>query len=179
MKKILLILGGTILLIATIVTIWAISISNREIKIRIREVAQQEVCQSYFDKMWKTLQQKANVADQYKDAFKEIYIPLIEGRYSKGDGSLMKWITEHNPSFDVSLYKDLMESIEAERDGFFFEQSKLIDIDREHKTMRKTFPNKLVIGSRPDVKIKIIKSLKTENVYQSGQENDIDLFSKK
>ena len=55
--------------------------------------------------MRKVLKQKAQVTDEYKSAFESIYPKLIEGRYSKGDGSLMKWIKESNPNFDVSLYQ--------------------------------------------------------------------------
>ena len=68
------------------------------------------------------------MTDEYKEAFREIYPQLIEGRYSQGDGSLMKWIQESNPNFDTSLYKDLMNSIEVERTYFAAEQKKMLDI---------------------------------------------------
>lgn len=174
-KSLLIVLVG-VLSLTLIGVIWGVGVSNSEIKVRNREIAQQKTCEAYFDKLWKILQQKAGVADQYKNSFKEIYIPMIEGRYSQGDGTLMKWVTEHNPNFDNSLYKDLMASIEGERNGFFLEQEKLIDIDRQHKTMRQTFPNSLIIGSRLDIDIKIITSLKTEEVYKSGKEDNIELF---
>ena len=90
----------------------------------------------------------------------------------------MKWIQESNPTFSTELYKDLMASIEGERNGFFIEQEKLIDIDREHKTMRATFPNSMIIGDRLDIGIKVITSAKTGDVYKTSQENDIDLFKK-
>lgn len=169
---------GIILVLAVSIGLWVMAVSNNEIMTRNRGDAQEEVCSAFFDKMWKVLQQQAQVTDEYKESFKEIYIPLIEGRYSQGDGSLMKWITEHNPQFDASLYKGLMASIEGQREGFFMEQQKLIDIDRQHKDMRMTFPNKLIIGSRPDLDIVIIKSLKTKDAYESGEENDVDLFQR-
>jgi len=174
----LLISFGVLVVLAVSIAIWAIGLSNTEIRTRNRGKAQQESCAAYFDKMWKVLQQDAQVADQYKEAFKEIYVPLIEGRYSQGDGSLMKWITEHNPQFDTKMYDKLMTAIEGQREGFFVEQQKLIDIDRQHKDLRMTFPNKLVVGKRSDLGIVIIKSLKTEDAYKTGQENDVDLFKK-
>jgi len=153
-------------------------LSNDEIKLKNRVVAQQETCSAYFDKMWKVINQDAQVADKYKDAFKEVYTPLIEGRYSDGGGKLMKWIQEHNPQFDPTLFKKVMEAIESQREGFFMEQTKLIDIDREYQNLVSVFPNTVILGSRTGIKIKVIKSLKTDNIYKSGQENDVDVFSK-
>jgi hypothetical protein len=177
-KSLLIGLGVLTVLIIGVVS-WWFSVSNTEVRLVNRGEAQQQVCEAYFDKMWKILQQKAGVTDQYKNSFKEVYTPLIEGRYSGEKGqSLMKWIKESNPQFDVSLYKDLMASIEGERNGFFIEQEKLIDIDRQHKDLIMTFPNSIVVGNRPNLEYKIIKSLKTDEVYKTGQENDVDLFKK-
>jgi hypothetical protein len=177
-KGLLIGLGVLVVLIISIAS-WWFSTSNTEIRLINRGKAQQQVCEAYFDKMWKILQQKAGVTDQYKNSFKEVYTPLIEGRYSGDKGqSLMKWIKESNPQFDASLYKDLMASIEGERNGFFIEQEKLIDIDRQHKDLIMTFPSSIVVGNRPNLDYKIIKSLKTDDVYKTGQENDVDLFKK-
>jgi len=127
--------------------------------------------------MWKILKQKAGVTDQYKNAFKEIYPKLIEGRYSQGDGSLMKWVQESNPTFDASMYKDLMKSIEIERTGFFNEQSILIDMQREHKTYLLKAPSRWFLDDNlKPVEIKVITSSKTDEVYRTGKEDDIDLF---
>ena len=154
-----------------------ISIENTEIELREQTVAQNKKCEAYFDKMWKILKQKAGVTDQYKEAFKEIYPKLIEGRYSQGDGSLMKWVQESNPTFDASMYKDLMKSIEVERTGFFNEQSTLIDMQREHKIYLQKAPNRWFISDNlKPVEIKVITSAKTDEVYRTGQENDIELF---
>lgn len=165
--------------IAVPLIITGISISNKEVKLRSTITAQKEVVESYFDKMWKVIEQKAQVANEYKVAFKEIYPALIEGRYgNEQGGTLMKWITESNPTFDVSLYKDLMKSIEAERAGFFMEQKRLIDLNNEHRIIRNTFPGSFFIGNRPDIEIKIISSSKTKAIIEQGEENDINLFKK-
>lgn len=172
---------GVIVLLAIGFIMYGIGVSNDEIKLRNRATAQQTTCEAYFDNMWKILQQKAGVTDQYKDAFKEIYPKLMEGRYSdegKGQQTFMKWIVESNPTFDISLYKDLMDAIEGQRNGFLLEQEKLIDIKQAHDNMRKLFPSSVVVGGRPELVIVIIKSLKTKEAYSSGEENDVDLFKK-
>lgn len=156
------------------------SSNNTEITLNEKVKAQLQVREAFFDAMWKIINQKAQVAEQYKESFKEIYPKLIEGRYGdeKG-GTLMKWITESNPTFDISLYKDLSASIEAERKGFFMEQKKLIDINREYVTFKKKIPASWFVGDRPDVEFIIIESDKTKEVFKTGVENDVQLFDKK
>lgn len=108
-KKTILIVGGVLLSFILIFTLIGINASNEEIGLRSQIIAQKEICFSFYDKLWKVLEQKAQVSSQYKDAFKEIYPELIQGRYgNEKGGTLLKMITESNPNFDVSLYKDLM-----------------------------------------------------------------------
>jgi len=173
---------SSLILLGVVGIIWfsmSVTYTNKEIDLRATTVAQQDKCKAYFDKMWKILQQKAGVADQYKEAFKDIYPKMIEGRYSKGDGSLMKWITESNPQFDVSLYKELMQSIEIERTGYFNEQSTLIDMQREHAVLLKKIPSKWFMNDTlKPVEIIIVTSKSTKEAYVTGEENDVDLFKK-
>lgn len=176
MKKVI-IIGVSVLTFVIIVVIIGVSASNKEIRLRSQITAQKQVCEAFYDKLWKVIAQKAQVADQYKDAFKEIYPQLIEGRYgNEKGGTLMKWITESNPTFDVSLYKDLMTSIEAERAGFFMEQKRLVDLNNEHRIIRQTFPASIFIGGRSDIAITIVSSDATKKVMETGKENDIDIF---
>lgn len=178
MKKAI-IIGVSLFTIALTVFIVGVSASNKEIRIGSEIAAQKQVCESYFDKMWKVIQQTAQVADQYKTAFKDIYPALIEGRYgNEKGGSLMKWVTESNPTFDISLYKDLTAAIEAERAGFFMEQKKLIDLSNEHRIVLKTFPSSLFVGNRKEIPIKIVSSSTTKKIMETGEENDIELFKK-
>lgn len=178
MKKGIIVLVS-LLTIGIIVAIIGISASNKEIKLRSQITAQKEVCEAFYDKLWKVIAQKAQVAEQYKEAFSEIYPQLIEGRYgNEQGGALMKWIQESNPNFDISLYKDLMNSIEAERAGFFMEQKMLTDLNNEHRIIRQTFPSSIFIGGRADIEIVIVSSDATKKVMETGLENDIDIFKK-
>ena len=154
-----------------------VNVDNKEIDLREDAIAQETICKAFYDKMWKIFSQQAQVSEKYKDSFKEIYIGIMEGRYSKGDGSLMKWIQESNPNFNDALYQKLMNNIEIQREGFFNEQSKLIDIKKQHDLLMKKFPSKLFIDD--DIKpldIKIITSTKTEDVYKTGKEDDVNLY---
>jgi hypothetical protein len=152
------------------------SYNNQDAKIRAQVEAQRGKIEGVHDKMWKTLQQKAQVTDEYKDAFKEIYPALIEGRYSQGDGSMMKWITEANPDFDTSLYKDLMQSIELNREEFRKTQERMLDILREHNVLLTTVPSKWFIKNKETIEYTVISSTRSKVVMDTGLDDDVNLF---
>ncbi len=164
-----------------------VSASDTEMILKEKTIAQNKVCEANFDKMFKTIAQVAQVPDQFieksKQAFIDIYPQLIKGRYdnSRG-GSLMSWVTESNPQFDIasatSMYSNIQKAIEVNRQEFFAEQRRLIEFKRAHTTFINKFINKNLyrLGSR-DFDIVVITSETTEQVYKSGQENNIELFN--
>lgn len=161
-----------------IVAIMWVSASNSEVRLRNKAEAQEQVCKNNFDNMFKQIAQVAQVADQYKETFKEIYPALIEGRY-KGDQTLMKWVTESNPNFDTKLYSKLVDIIEEKRDDFQHQQDKLADIVREHKDLLGTWPSSMFVGGREPLQVTFVSSANTKEVYRTGEENDIEVFPTK
>lgn len=152
---------------------------DKNVELKNAFKAQKNVIAGNYDKMWKVLKQKANVTEQAAAAFKDIYVPMIEGRYSKGDGSLMKWVTEQNPQFDQSIFKDLMQSIEALRSEFETEQKKILAIKEQHDNLRERFWSHIFLGNEPELEYQMITSTQTQEVVKSGKDDDIDLFDKK
>jgi len=150
--------------------------NNSEIRLRNQAEAQRAKVEGSFDAMWKIIKQKAQVTEEYKDAFSEIYPELIAGRYSKGDGSFMKWITENNPDFDTSLYKDLMESIEVQRLTFKHDQERMIDIIREHENLIHTVPATWFIKNKESIEYTVISSTYSKEVMETGVDDDMELF---
>lgn len=140
-------------------------------------LGQEKSCKAVYDNMWKIISQKAQVSEKYKDAFKDIYPQLIEGRYgNEKGGSLMKFIVESNPSFDISLYKELSQSIEAERNRFTNEQQMLIDIKREEDNLLQKPISGFFLSDKKSYEIKIITSTKTEKVFDTGKEDNVSVF---
>lgn len=174
-KTISLVVVGILLVIGIIFTGVYFNCNNNEVNLRNEATAQQGNIEAVYDKMWKIIQQKAQVTDKYKDAFSKIYPQLISGRYDKGDGSLMKWIQESNPNFDTSLYKDLMQSIEVERSEFQIEQKKMLDIIREHETLCNSYPSKWFISNKEPIKYTVISSTRSKQVMQTGIDDNVDL----
>lgn len=174
--KIILGLSGLLVVFSVV---WVINVINSYNTKFVTGQAFQKNCEVVFDNTWKKIQQQAKVTSEYKESFRQIYTEMMDARYSDdgaGQETLMKWIQESNPTFDASLYKTLMNTIEGSRNEFTMEQKKLIDIDRELKSMKVKFPNSLLLSGKADLEIKLITSAKTDEVYSTGQENDIDLF---
>lgn len=173
---------GIVVVVAVMFAFWAIGVSNDEKKLYLTGKAAQHDNEVVFDNTWKKIQTEASVTEKYKDGFKEIYVGMMNGRYGNdgnaGKETLMKWVQESNPTFDISLYSRLMNTIEASRDEFTMNQKKLIDIDRQHKTMKATFPNSFIIGGRPDLEIQLVTSSKTEAAFKTGKDDEVDPFAK-
>jgi hypothetical protein len=166
------------------------SYKNTNVDMKQRITAQQQVTHANFDKMYKVIQQTAEVANakfnMSKEAFKEIYPPLMEGRYSNDkNGMLMKLIVEQNPQFDLnaagSLYDKLAIAIAANRQEFFIEQEKLIQYNKEQRAFvsDEKWPNNWFLNASDTIHIVIIESEVTKNVFKTGEENDIKLFENK
>lgn len=167
--------------IIVLIGIWAFSswmhYNNVENKTRNRAEAQRQNIENCHDEMFKIINQKAKVPVEYRSAFKEIFVDIMNERYgAEEDGSLLKFVKEHNPEFDVSLYKDLMNSIEIERIKFAKEQTRMLDIIREHTNLLTTRPSKWFITNKEIIEYTVISSTYSKEVIQSGIDNQIELF---
>ena len=154
------------------------SYNNKEVALREQAEAQRGKVEGVHDAMWKIISQKAQVSNEYRTSFDSIYTHIISGRYSQGDGSLMKWITEANPNFDTSLYKDLMDAIEVQRMQFKNAQERMIDIKREHSTLCKTYPGRWFITNTSEIEYTIVSSTQSKQTMGSGIDDSVDLFKK-
>lgn len=175
-----LVVGGLALFGFIVVIGMFISYGNHEVDLRTAFNAQQKANEVIFDKTWKVIQQKAGVSSEYADKFKEIYVQIMDARYDKGDGSLMKWVQESNPQFDAGIYKDLSLAIESNRAEFARVQEKLIDIKREHDNLRMKFPSSVLLAIKgvKELEMKLVTSSKTERAFATGKDDDVELFGK-
>lgn len=88
--------------IIVLIGIWAFSswihYNNVENKTRNRAEAQRQNIENCHDEMFKIINQKAKVPVEYRSAFKEIFVDIMNERYgAEEDGSLLKFVKEHNP----------------------------------------------------------------------------------
>lgn len=154
--------------------------TNKEARLREVVYAEQTVCKNHFDKMWKILQEQADVASEYKDAFIEVFPAIMEERYgNKDSGALLNFVRESNPNFDISLYSNLQKSIASERTEFAMHQDKLIDKNREHRTLLRTKPSSFFFSESDTIHITIVTSARTNEAFTTGEDNDVDLFKRR
>ncbi len=149
---------------------------NQEVELAEAIDAKIQDNQSHYTKMWEVLTQKAGVSSEYAKQFKEIYPELISGRYSNGQGQMMQWIQEHNPNFDSSLYKDVMRSIESQRESFHTTQRQLIDLSRQHNVLLSRVPSKWFLSSIAAIDIPVVINDKAVEAFKSEREQKMTLY---
>jgi len=179
-KKVIvgIVVAGLLGFIVLIGVMMNINYKNQEVELRNQATAQQDANKVTYDKVWKTIKQKASISDKYAKDFKDIFGGLMKSRYSgdqKGNPAF-KWIQERNPDFSVELYKDLAAAIESNRAQFMRVQNRLIDIKRVHDNLRLKFPSKMFVGSRGELVIQLVTSTKTEKTFDEGKEDNVELF---
>ena len=177
-----LIAGSVAVLLGLVIVFTGVGAVNTEIELRNQAIAQEKANQVVYDEVWKVLQQKAGILDKYAEDFKSVYGTIMEDRYQgekNGPSPTFKWIQEHNPTFSWEMYKDLSVAVEAYRGKFSRVQQRLVDIKREHENLRQKIPSCWFVGNKPELKITIVTSTKTDYTFKSGKEDDIDLFKNK
>jgi hypothetical protein len=167
-------------LIAGTVFSMRLSYRNTERELRNSFVTQRKAAEAAHDKMRKTIFQKAGITSEYADRFEKIFPALIAGRYQgKGDGSLMKFVVEANPTFDTSLYKDLQQSVEAERAAFLNVQREVLGVEQQYNTFIVMEPGSWFLpATTKELHYKVVSSAYTQQVMESGQDNEVELFPK-
>jgi hypothetical protein len=179
MKKAI-VFGGVLAVIIILVCgfVWKEGIGNTMNDLERQGKQQLAKLETFHDKMWKTIKSQAKVTDKMKNAFQDIYVGIMEGRYSSGgnrDGSLMKWIHEQNPQFDQTAYTKLMTTIEAQRAGFFREQDVMQQIVKEYNRYIEDFPYKYFFGDEEKMEFEPISSSVSKNVMETGIDDELHL----
>jgi hypothetical protein len=157
-----------------------VSFSNNEIDLRNTFEQKIDERTSFYDKMYKVISQKSQIAVKNDESFRKNINIIMEGR-KDSEGVFMKWITESNPNANYSevsvLYKDLSRAVEAQREGFFNEEKVLQDVVRQHKNLIQKFPNSFynIVYGRTKLEYTPIKSSLTEEVMKTGKEDNFKL----
>jgi hypothetical protein len=168
------ILVPTILVCALLIFGSYISINNNEVRLRNSFAAQQKVNESSFDKLWKIIKQQSGVANSERDSFRKTFSEIMESQKGiAGNGSLASFFSQAKIDISPSLFQQLMTTIEAQRENFHRDQMKLIEIKRMHDNALTTAPSSWLVGTRPALELKIITSARTNEVFSTGEDNEI------
>jgi hypothetical protein len=136
--------------------------------------------QAEFDGMWKKLSHAAEIPNEKKNAFKEIYESYAVSRTSKSQNQMMTWIKESVPNVDLSTYDHLMNIVTGSRDSWTMKQNELVSIAEQYNNKLAVFPGNFLLPVMGFQKIepKIITSERTEESFQTGKDDNVSLFKK-
>ncbi len=184
MSRRLIITLSTIVLSTIVVIMIAgsyLSFSNTEIDLKNRFEQKMTERTAFYDKMWKTISQKSQIALKNDSSFYRNVNAIMEGRKDAGD-LFMKWVQESNPNANYDqvsvLYQDLSRTVEGQRDGFFMEEKMIQNIVMEHNNLIEKFPGSFwnsFMGRKPLV-YKPITSDRTDEVMKTGKDNNVEVF---
>lgn len=159
-----------------------ISTSNQEVDLRNRFKQKMDERTAFYDKMWKTISQKSQVAIKNDSSFAKNVNAIMAGR-KDAQGIFMKWVQESNPNANyesvASLYADLSRSIEGQRDEFFMEEKMIQGVVLEHDNIMSKFPSGFILSNfmgRTRLEYKPITSDRTDEVIKSGKDNNVNVF---
>ena len=172
-------LGGFIL-------IWLISglisTSNQEVDLRNRFKQKMDERTAFYDKMWKTISQKSQVAVKNDSSFARNVDMIMAGR-KDSDQLFMKWVQESNPNANFesvsALYGDLSRALEGQRNDFFMEEKMIQGIVYEHDNLLDKFPSGFILSTmmgRKKLEYKPITSDRTDDVIKTGKDNEVNVF---
>jgi hypothetical protein len=159
-----------------------ISTSNQEVDLRNRFKQKIDERTAFYDKMWKTISQKSQVALRNDSSFANNVNAIMAGR-KDAQGLFMKWVQESNPNANYetvsALYADLSRTIEGQRDGFFMEEKMIQSIVLEHDNIMGKFPSGVILSTfmgRTKLTYKPITSDITDEVIKTGKDNNTKVF---
>ena len=162
----------------------AVSICDTEARLRTAMESKQKDNTSEFDNMYKKISQVAQVSEKQMESLKEIFVAHAQSRAGEGGqgGAMMNWIKESIPNIDVDTFKNLQNIITAYRDRWTMQQKILVDLERERTQMFRTVYSGFVLsvaGRRvEDVKIQLVTSSRTEKAFDTGKDDDTNVFQK-
>jgi hypothetical protein len=173
---------GMVVLVLFGLTGSVISTSNQEVELRNRFKQKMDERTAFYDKMWKTLSQKSQIAVKNDSSFARNVNAIMAGRKDAGQ-LFMKWVQESNPNANYqevsALYADLSRAVEGQRDGFFMQEKMIQGIVLEHDNIMTRFPSGFILSNfmgRTRLTYKPITSDRTDNVIETGKDNDVNLF---
>jgi len=181
--KICAILGGLFLFffVCTCILVGTgISTYNRAQELQNLISAKQKDNTSEYDNMWKKISQVSQVTEKDRSTLMDIFVKHADARTGDGGTPVMNWIKESVPNVSSELFVQLNNTITSSRDKWTMRQKELLDFKREHDNLRTQFPSNVVCGifGIQEVKVVIVTSSKTEKSFETGKDDDVNMFLK-
>jgi hypothetical protein len=116
------------------------------------------------------VQEMGQIPAMARDDITKIVQAAIQGRYgSNGSQAAIQMIREQNPTVDPSLYRKIMQVIEAGRSDYEQGQKQQIDMVRSYRTALGNMPGSFFLSLAGYPK----KPLNTWDIITTGRANDV------
>jgi hypothetical protein len=174
-----LVLGGGILAIVSYATLMGTYQEATRLKNEI--TAEQKNVKITYDNSWKIVMEKAEVSEQYTDAYKQIIKSMTADRYANGTGTVSASIAENNPTIDLSPLKDLMNTLEGLREKYQLDQKKVLSKNNVYENIRTATVSGMILSAMGFLKqldIQTVTSTRTENAFETGKDDKVGGFYK-
>lgn len=151
-----------------------LGIKREEISLRTMVETQQKNVEVSHDKMWKVIAQKVGITKQFTPEDQIAMLSeVVEGRTG---GTFAKSVTESNPTYDLSLLKDLSQSVEAEYAIVVREEKTLLEYAKDYKNVVIDPYKSMFLGGKQPIEAKVITSTRSKAAIETGIDDNVDIF---
>lgn len=168
--------GGCIFLFVVILVSWGVGTSNKEVRLRRAIEAKMSDNKSELSNMMQKISQTVQIGDRQAQKTLELITGYAEARGGVKEGGLVSALHEAIPGQDLAAYEKLLPIVTAARDRWTMRQKELIDLKREHDTLRTIFPASMIVGGRPEIAIVVVATGKATRAMETGIEDEETLF---
>lgn len=123
------------------------------------------------------MQEAAQVTDMQRDDLVKITTAAIQGRYGdNGSRASVQFLREQNPALDSKIYVKIQQIVEAGREEFKVNQTRLVDTKRAYETELGSFWSGmwLRIAGYPKINLddfKIVSTERAQDAFKKGKED--------
>ncbi len=99
----------------------------------------------------------------------------MEGRYGEGgrkEGGFFNTLQENNPTFDNSMYKDLLLTIESKREEWTANQIRLTSIHEQLRNLKDGVPSGWFLYGKVLPEMVLVTSAKTHKAFETREDNE-------
>jgi hypothetical protein len=134
---------------------------------------------SEFDNMWKKIAQAANIADNQKESFKEVFKAWAGNSTPQDGGKMMLWIKQAVPDTKAlgDIQTQVMNIMTGSRDGWTMRQKELVSIASTYNDNLVRMPKGAILKffGFQHIDPLVITSTRTDNAFKTGKDDDVSL----
>lgn len=173
---------GSFVLVALFAVFGYVGFSNDANKFEVDIKAKYTDNQNVYDNGWKKVTEVAQVPAMQTASLKDLYDATMKGRYgADGSKAMFQFIKEQNPNLDQSTFIKIQQDIEAFRNEFASNQTRLVSQKQQYETfLTATTSGRFynMIGSYPHIdlsKFDIVTSDKTQQDFATKRAEPLQL----